>query len=197
MHFGVPAAPPVRGMTPHFAPPSGRPVARASVHAPLPRAAAYRPFTHPVPVPPHANPAHLAPQQLLKRRWEQQELLRRSRASAENAARAAAAARSAADAARAAQVRAQQIPQYVPMPPVAPPAPAPQPAITPGSPEADLTPAQDAADGGGETVPPPEVDHPKSKLLLFGVLVVGAGVGGVLYMRHRKRKGPPKAPEKR
>lgn len=67
-----------------------------------------------------------------------------------------------------------------------------QVAAQPGSPAADLAPVQDehaaAAEGGGEPAHP----HSNHKMLLFGGLVVAAGVGAYVFM-HKKKPASSKS----
>jgi hypothetical protein len=100
-------------------------------------------------------------------------------------------------AAQAAQAQAvQQATQIVQAAPPAPtPAPTPTPPqISPASPEADLRPTQDAADGGeaaaAEAGPAPEKHHVNKKHIIIGVVLVGAGVGGYLFVKNRKKNKP-------
>jgi hypothetical protein len=65
------------------------------------------------------------------------------------------------------------------------PAPTAMPQISPGSPEADLRPTQDAADGGEqpESAPPSS----KNKFLLIGLALVAVGGVGYVVMTHKKK----------
>ena len=104
-----------------------------------------------------------------------------------------------------AQMAAQQQPTVPP--PQAPVAvqnmPQPTPSVSPASPAVDLTPHQDAADGGGDGgggAPDAGGDggddhasHKPHHLMLFVGLIGVAGVGG--YMLMRKKKPSAKKPD--
>lgn len=81
------------------------------------------------------------------------------------------------------QMQMQQLAVQAPM------TTAPQVATAPGSPATDLTPMQDehAAEGGEEPAHP----HSNHKLLLFGGLVVVAGVGAYMVMHKKKPSSKP------
>lgn len=63
-----------------------------------------------------------------------------------------------------------------------------QVATSAGSPEADLTPAQDAAAEGGDEPAHPHSNH---KMLLFGGIVVIAGIGAYAMLHKKKSSSKP------
>lgn len=81
-------------------------------------------------------------------------------------------------------------PIYVP-----PSMPEPQPDVSPGNATQDLSPAQDAAaaaspaaqavDAHGEEHP----GHSIGRKVIIGLVVVGLGVGGYMFMKHKKSGG--------
>jgi hypothetical protein len=76
---------------------------------------------------------------------------------------------------------AQQAAAATQPPPISPIAPTPQAQVSPSSPGADLTPAQDAA--------APEAPEPRKRpWLLYGVIAAGAGIGGYFLLKKKKKK---------
>ena len=116
-------------------------------------------------------------------------LMQQNRYTREQALIAANASLSAQNATLQAQAAAQAAAQQsaAQMPPAAqPPVP-----VSPSGPVTDLTPQQDAADGGADAAPAEAPAHPHNmKLVLFVGLAVAAGVGG--YVLSKKRKGASK-----
>jgi len=111
-------------------------------------------------------------------------LMQQGRYTREQALIAANAALTAQNASLQAQAAAQAAQQQGPQMP----AQQPTTAVSPAAPSADLTPQQDAADGG-EAAPPTSVEpvpHHKSKLLLFAGLAVVAGVGGYVLLKKKR-----------
>lgn len=65
-----------------------------------------------------------------------------------------------------------------------------QPTVSPAAPNADLTPQQDASDGGAPA--PEELPHAKkSHLLLFVGLAAAAGVGGYVFLKKKRGAAKP------
>lgn len=88
-------------------------------------------------------------------------------------------------AAQAAQQAQQQPPAMVQN------MPQPTPTVSPASPAVDLTPHQDAADGGGgDGGGEAEPSHKPKHLLLFVGLIAVAGVGGYMFVHKKKGKKP-------
>lgn len=184
MYFGVPPiAPVVRGMVRPLMPqPHGFLTARPYVAPPI---RAIAPVVHPYTPPRVYSPMSVMPgiaqreaerQQALQ--IQQQKLQLQQQRLQFQQQQALEARQAAQQAAQAAILNPTQAPVVT-----STPLPYPQPNVSPAAPESDLTPAQDAA-APMEPAPKPH----RGKLLLFGLVAIGGGVG--IYMFTRKKKAP-------
>ena len=170
--------------------------------APLTRGVAARTFSPvargPMPARPTAPMPQVAPATQMPNAWQaelqrraalqqqrQAEYQRQQAVAATARAHAVIAARAAAAQAQAQAQAAQQAAQAVsPIVVATPPTPAAMPGVSPGSPEADLRPTQDAADGGEMQPTPPS----KKKFLFIGLAVVAVAGVGFVVLRKKKPK---------